>query len=167
MPALQILSTVLGSGMSSRLFQKMRDQLGICYYVRSGINDLTDHGSFVVSAGVDSKRVEEAINGILEELKKIRDEKVSEEELKKAKDYALGNLYLGLESSSDLANFYGFQEIFKKDIKTPKDIEKEINKITASDIQKVAKQIITNNKLNLALVGRYKDEEKFKKILSV
>lgn len=167
MPALKLLSTILGNGMSSRLFQKMRDKLGICYYVRANINDLTDHGSFIVSAGVDSARVEEGINGILEEFKKIRDEKVSNEELRKAKDYLIGNIYLSLESSDSLANFYGGQEIFRQEIKTPKDLEKEIEKVTAGDIQKVAKEIIQNKKLNLAVVGKYKDEEKFKKILSV
>lgn len=167
MPILNLLSSVLGRGMSSRLFQKMRDQLGICYYVRSHIENLTDHGYMAISAGVDSGRVEEGIKGILEEMKKIRDEKVSEEELRKVKDLVIGRMYLGLESSDTLANFYGFQEIFKQKIKTPKDIEKEIEKVTASDIQKVAKEIITNRNLNLAIVGKYKDEERFKKILNV
>jgi predicted Zn-dependent peptidase len=164
---LKLLSTVLGNGMSSRLFQKMRDQLGICYYVRSQVDNLTDHGYLSVSAGVDSGRVEEGIRGILEELKKIRDKKIPEDELRKAKDLAIGRMYLGLESSDDLAQFYGRQEIFKQKIKTPKDLEKEIEKITANDIQKVAKGIIQNNKLNLAIVGKYKDTERFKKILKV
>lgn len=167
MPTLGLLSTILGRGMSSRLFQKMREELGICYYVKTGINDLTDHGSLIIFAGVDSSRVEEGIKGILEELIKIREEKISESELRKAKDYAIGNLYLGLESSDALANFFGFQEIMRDKIKTPKEIEKEIEKITANDIQKVAKEIIQNKKLNLAIVGKYKDEEKFKKILKV
>jgi len=164
---LKLLSTVLGNGMSSRLFQKMRDKLGICYYVRSQVDNLTDHGYLSVSAGVDSSRVEEGIKGILEELKKIRDEKIPEDELRKAKDLAIGRLYLGLESSDDMAQFYGRQEIFHKKIKTPKDIEKEIEKVTASDIQKVAREIITNKGLNLAIVGKYKDTERFKKILRV
>ena len=126
-------------------------------------------GSFIVSAGVDSRRVEEGIKGILEELVKIRDEKVPESELRKAKDYLIGNLYLGLESSDDLARFFGFQEIFKEKIKTPKEMEKEIEKITAADISKVAKQIIKNNSLNLAIIGKYRDADilRFKNILKV
>jgi predicted Zn-dependent peptidase len=166
-PTLNLLSSVLGRGMSSRLFQKMRDQLGICYYVRSHIENLTDHGYLAISAGVDSGRVEEGVKGILDEMKKIRDEKVPEEELRKVKDLVIGRMYLGLESSDSLANFYGFQEIMREKIKTPKEMEKEIEKITASDIQKLAKEIITNNKLNLAIVGKYKDEERFRKILKV
>ena len=167
MYTLYLLSAILGRGMSSRLFQKMRDQLGICYYVRSNVVSLTDHGSFIVSAGIDSARVEEGIKGILEEFIRIRDEKVSEEELRKAKDYYLGNLYLNLESSDAVADFFGSQEIFKQKIKTPKDIEKEIEKITTEDISKVAKEIIQNKKLNLAIVGKYKNAERFKKILKV
>lgn len=166
-PALRLLSTVLGNGMSSRLFQKMREQLGICYYVRSGINDFTDCGTLAISAGVDSTRVEQGIKGILDEMKKIRDEKVPESELRKAKDYLIGNMYLGLESSDDLARFFGFQEIFKEKIKTPKEMEAEVEKITSSDIAKVAKEIIQNKKLNLAIVGKYKDPSKFKNILKV
>lgn len=166
-PALRLLSAVLGRGMSSRLFQKMRDEMGICYYVRAETGDFTDHGFFAISAGVDSSRVEEGIEGILGELKKIRDEKVPEAELRKAKDYLIGNMYLGLESSDSLAQFFGFQEILREKIKTPKELEKEIEKITAGDIQKVAKEIIQNKKLNLAIVGKYKDEERFKKILKV
>jgi predicted Zn-dependent peptidase len=167
MPALRLLSAVLGGGMSSRLFQKMREELGICYYVRSGVNGLTDHGSFTISAGVDSGRVEQGIKGILDEMKKIRDEKIPDSELRKAKDFLIGNMYLGLESSDDLANFFGLQEIFKEKIKTPQEIETEIEKITAADIAKVAKEIITNNRLNMAIVGKYKDDSRFKSILKV
>jgi predicted Zn-dependent peptidase len=166
-PALRILSTILGNGMSSRLFQKMREELGICYYVRASTDELSDHGSLVISAGVDSNRVEEGIKGILDELKKIRDEKIPEEELRKAKDYLIGNLYLGLESSDSLANFFGFQEIMREAIKTPKEIEKEIEKITTKEISVVAKEIISNKRLNMAIVGKYQDESRFKKILTV
>ncbi|MBN2093926.1 MAG: insulinase family protein, partial [Candidatus Zambryskibacteria bacterium] len=165
--ALRLLSAILGGGMSSRLFQKMREELGICYYVKSITDELTDHGVLAIAAGVDSSRVDQGINGILEEMIKIRDEKVPAGELRKAKDYLIGNMYLGLESSDAMANFYGFQEILKEKIKTPKDIEKEIEKITNTDIQEVAKEVITNNKLNLAIVGCYEDPQPFENILKV
>ena len=166
-PALKLLATILGGGMSSRLFQKMREQLGICYYAKSFADQLTDHGVLMATAGVDSTRVEQGINGILEEFKKIRDEKVDAKELKKAKDYLIGNMYLGLESSDSLTEFYGMQEILNKKIQTPKEMEKEIEKITAGDIAKVAKSIIKNNRLNMAIVGKYKDVGRFTKILKV
>ncbi len=167
MPVLRLLSAVLGNGMSSRLFQKMREELGICYYVRSGINDYTDHGTLTISAGVDSGRVEQGIKGILDEIIRIRDEKIPEPELRKAKDYLIGNMYLGLESSDELANFYGSQEIFKQEIKTPKEIEAEIEKITSADVSKLAKEILKNETLNMAIVGKYNDNDKFKGILRV
>ncbi len=163
-PALRLLSTILGNGMSSRLFQKMREELGICYYVRSGINDFTDHGNFIISAGVDKSRLKIAVEGILEEIKKIRDFKVGQEEMKKAKDYMIGGMYLGLESSDALANFYGFQELMKEKIKTPQEVEKEILKITAADIQIVAKDIFRNDKLNMAIVGTPENEKELKKV---
>ena len=167
MAALRLLSAILGNGMSSRLFQKMREELGICYYVRSEINAFTDHGTLVVSAGVDSSRVEQGVKGILDEMKRIRDEKIPETELRKAKDFIIGNMYLGLESSDDLANFYGSQEILKEKIKTPKEIEAEIEKVSASDVAKIAKEIIVNKKLNMAIVGKYKDSAEFKDLLKV
>jgi len=166
-PALKVLSAILGGGMSSRLFQKMRDELGICYYVKSYVDQFTDHGVLMITAGVDSKRVGQGINGILGELKKIRDEKIDNKELKKAKDYLIGNIYLGLESSDSLTEFYGMQEILSDKIKTPKEIEKEIEKITTSDIAKVSKEIIQNKNLNMAIVGKYKDSKKFQKILKI
>lgn len=168
--ALKVLTAILGNGMSSRLFQKLREKLGICYYVRASVDQFTDHGTFMIAAGVDSNRVEEGINGILEELRKIKGEKVDEKELKKAKEYLIGNMYLGLESSDSVNEFYGIQEILREKIKTPKEIEKEIEKVTIKDIEKIAKEIIKNENLNMAIIGRYtteKDQDRFLKILKI
>jgi len=165
MMTLKVLSTVLGNGMSSRLFQKMREELGICYYIRAGINDLSDHGNFVVSAGVDKSRMEIAVQGVLEEMKRIRDEKIPLDEIKKAKDYLIGRMYLNLESSDSLAGFYGSQEIMREKIKTPQEIEKKILAITPESIQKLARQIFITKNLNMAVVGNVKDEENLKKVL--
>jgi predicted Zn-dependent peptidase len=163
---LALLSTVLGGGMSSRLFQKMREELGICYYVRSSKNSYTTHGNFVVSAGVSNTRVKEAVNGILEEVKKIKNELIPENELRKAKDYLTGIMFLGLESSDSLADFYGFQELLHdKKIQTPDDLVKKIEKITAKDIQKLAKEILKNEGMNLAMVGPFKSKGEFLPLL--
>ncbi len=164
MPTLKVLSAVMGSGMSSRLFQKLREELGICYYVRSEINDLSDHGNFTVSAGVDRSRIEVAVKGILGEISKIKKEKVSLTELKKAKDYLIGMMYLGLESSDDVAGFFGFQEIMREKVKTPKEIEKEILAVTSEDVQRLAKEIFIDKGLNMAMVGNIKDTKPLKKI---
>lgn len=98
-PTMEVLSTVLGHGMSSRLFSKMRDQLGICYYIKTNHDPFTDHGVLTISAGVDNARVEEAVKGILGECERLKTESVSPAEMKKAKDYIAGTTMLELETS--------------------------------------------------------------------
>jgi len=162
---LSVLAGVLGGGMSSRLFQKLREEMGVGYYVRAYNDPYTDHGFFQVSAGVDNKRIEEVIKAILEECRKLIKEKVSEEELEKVKECLIGNMKLSLESSDDIANFYGGQELLRKKITLAEKKAEEIRKVTALQIQNLAKQIFNNNKLNLALIGPFKVEDKFLKIL--
>jgi predicted Zn-dependent peptidase len=162
---LSVLAGVLGGGMSSRLFQKLREEMGVCYYVRAYGDAYTDHGFFQISAGVDNKRVEEVLNAILEECRKLVKEKVSIEELEKVKECLIGNMKLSLESSDDIANFYGGQELLRKKIESSEQKAKEIRKVTATQIQNLAKEIFKDNKLNLAIIGPFKVEEKFLKIL--
>jgi predicted Zn-dependent peptidase len=166
LPILRVLSTVLGGGMSSRLFTKMRDELGICYYVGSYFNAWTDHGTFNVSAGVDTSRVELGVQTILEEIQKLATERVPEDELKKAKDYLISGLMLGLETSDEWADYAVRQETIKKEIKMPEEIIKDISKVTAADIQKIAREFFVNKNLNMAIIGPYKEPERFEKIVS-
>jgi predicted Zn-dependent peptidase len=164
---LGLLTTLLGEGMSSRLFQKLREELGICYYVRASFDEYTDHGTFSVSAGVDPARSLEAISAILQVLKSLRDEGVSEEELQKAKEYTIGNLYLGLETADALAGYYGFDEIIRGQTKSPGDVEKEIRAITAKDITRLARKIFSDKGLNLAMVGKLPTKGQIKAILKI
>lgn len=158
MPVMEVLSTILGRGMSSRLFSKMRDQLGICYYVKASHDTFTDHGVLTISAGVDNTRVEEAVKGIMGECERLKTKLVSPAELKKAKDYVAGTTMLELETSDARAEFAGFQEILKKEIDLPEDIIEKINKVTAKEVQDLAEDIFVNNSLNMALIGRIKDD---------
>lgn len=162
-----VLNTILGEGMSSRLFHRMREELGICYYIRSSQNESSDHGSLVISAGVDKTRVLIAIEAILAELKKLKTTPVSAEELAKAKEYSTGNLYLSLETSDALAGFYGFEEVIQRKLETPQEIEKKIRAVTAADIQKLAQEIFVGRGLNLALVGQTPDKKAILKILKI
>lgn len=167
-PVLSVLGGVLGGGMSSRLFQKLREEMGVGYYVRAYNDTYTDHGFFQVSAGVDNKRVEEVIQAVLLECKKLKDEKVSEEELNKVKECLIGNMKLSLESSDDIANFYGGQELLKREILSAEDKAKEVRKVTSADIQKMAKAIFKEDSLNLALIGPFdaeKEKSRFVKML--
>ncbi|MFA6397908.1 MAG: pitrilysin family protein [Candidatus Paceibacterota bacterium] len=157
-----LLASILGHGMSSRLWQKLREEMGVCYYVRANNNSLSDHGFFEISAGVDNKRVNEVINEILKEINKLKIEKVSNAELKKAKDFIIGNMYLGLESSDEIGEFFGLQEIMRQKIKTPDEFAKKIRKVSSSDIQKLANLIFKKEKLNLALVGPIKNKSEIK-----
>ncbi len=162
---LAVLAGILGSGMSSRLFQKVRTEMGLGYYVRAGNDAFTDHGVFAASAGVVNERAKEAVTAILAEFRTLRDELVSTEELKKAKDMFAGRLVLGLESSDELSEFYGFQEILKRKLATPEDIMKKISAVTAKDIKKVAQQIFIEKHINLALIGPWKDSAEFLPLL--
>lgn len=166
LPAMSVLSTILGGGMSSRLFIRLREELGVCYYVRAGQDTSTDHGFFEISAGVTNDRTEEVIREILRECARMKNEPVSPEELAKAKEYMVGNMKLELEASDAWANFFGGQEVMRKKIQTPEDIEKKIRAVTAKQVQDLAKEIFVNSHLNLALIGPYEDSAKFLPLLT-
>lgn len=164
-----ILAGVLGAGMSSRLFSKLRNEMGVCYYVSSNNDSFTDHGLLEISAGVDNKRVKEVLKAVLEEVKKLKTELVSEKELNKVKEYLISSMFLGLESSDSLAEFYGIQDILNKPISNPKEKAKKVKEISARDIKRVANKIFTSNKLNLAIVGNIskKQEKELQKMLKI
>lgn len=162
---LRVLSGVLGGGMSSRLFEKMRNELGICYYVRNTTDALSDHGFFSISAGVKNERLIEALSGIMGELELLKNELVSKKELDKVKEYLVAGMYLHLESSDSVADFYGSDEILNKKLKKPEEVAKEIYKVTAKEINDLAKKIFVNKNLNLAIVGPQSDDTKIKEVL--
>jgi predicted Zn-dependent peptidase len=162
---LSVLGGVLGGGMSSRLFQKLREEMGVGYYVRAYNDTFTDHGFFQVSAGVDNKRIYEVIDAVLLECKKLKEDLVDDEELNKVKECLIGNMKLSLESTDDIASFYGGQELLKHELKSAEEKANEIRKVTAKEIQSLAKEIFQDKKLNLALIGPLKDKVKFTKIL--
>jgi len=164
--ALTLLVEVLGKGSSSRLFSRLREDMGACYYVKSSYDHYTDHGLFTISTGVNVSRTKEVLKVLLEECNKLTNTLVTDEELNKAKEHFSGHLYMDIETSDALSGFYIEQEIITGELKKPMDVEKSIRSVTAKDIQKVAKDLFRNEKLNLAIVGDIKDEKSLKKILS-
>ena len=162
---LSLLSGVLGAGMSSRLFIKLREEMGVAYYVRAYNNPSLDHGAFQISAGVNNSRIEEVLKEILNECHTLTDKEVEEKELNKVKSYIIGNIKMSLEATDDIANFYGGQELMKNEIKMLEEKIKEIEKVTASDIKKMAKTIFKTNNFNLAMIGPFKDDSRFLKLL--
>jgi len=165
--ALILLGTILGGNMSSRLWISIREREGLAYYIRTSSHNYTDSGYLVTKAGIDNNRVEKAVEIILKEYKKIVEEKVSEDELKKAKDCIKGRSILNMEESNVQATFYGAQELIENKILTLEEKFAKIEAVTANDIQRVARDIFKPEKLNLALIGPFKDKQRFQRLLKL
>ncbi len=163
---LSVLGAILGAGLSSRLFIRLREEMGVAYYVQAYNSASLDYGSFQISAGVNNARLLEVIKEILKECTRLKKELVSEKELSKVKSYLTGNMKLSLESTDEIASFYGSQELMKKELKSIDEKTRKIEKVTAKDIQRIANKIFINKNINLALIGPTKDKEKLSKILS-
>jgi predicted Zn-dependent peptidase len=164
--AVDLLSTVLGEGMSSRLFTEIREQQGLAYDIHSYADHFADSGAVIIYAGVDSSRVDNALSAIIDQLSKIK-EHISDAELKKAKEMAKGRLLLSLESSGNVAGWLGAQELLTKRILTPDEVISLVEAITIEDLKRVARQLFTGEKLNLAIVGPVKKEEPLAKLLKL
>jgi predicted Zn-dependent peptidase len=162
-----VLGVTLGGMMSSRLFIEVRERLGLAYYVRTDAESNTDTGYVVTRAGVDNNNVEKAVSAILTEYRKIAAGALEEDELKKSKDYIKGKMALMLEPSDTLASFYGAQELLEKKILTPKEIYARIDKVSRQDVVDAAKDIFQPKNLNLVLIGPFKDESRFQKLLNI
>ena len=165
--ALEVLSDILGGGMSSRLFQKIRGEMGAAYYVHSSADLYTDHGYLAAACGIDKNKINEVTAAILEEFRKLAGKPVEQGELQRAKDHLTGGMMLSLETSDALANFCGGQEVLTGKTITPQELADNIQAVTSGDIILVARDIFQNSKLNLAIIGPFKDEEKFDKLLKI
>jgi len=161
----EVLADILGGGMSSRLFQRVREQLGAAYYIHASLDLFSDHGYLAAAAGVDHQKLEIVIKAILEEFKKMTDNSLGEQELHRAKDHLSGKLVLGLETSDALAMFYGGQDILHKPLESPDELVKKIHAVTKDDVIKAAKDIFQNDRLNLALIGPYENKTQLTQIL--
>ena len=163
--ALQILSVILGGNMSSRLFLSVREKNGLAYYVHSSPNNYEDAGLFHIQAGLDKQRIKLAIELIIEELKKVV-KKIDKEEIQRAKDYIAGKMAIDLEDSSSLGQWYTLQELMIENIMTPEERLKLVTKTKAEDVLRVAKEVLNLKRINLAIIGPFKDDKQFKNIIS-
>jgi len=164
--ALEVLADILGSGFSCRLWQRIREQMGAAYYVGAGVDLYSDHGLIMMWAGVDHKKLEDVIKAGLEEFARLRDEKVKAAELERVKEHLVGNLFLSLETSDELAFYYGLQEIQNLPLLTPAALAQEIKAVTAEEIQAVARALFRNEGLNFAVIGPFQDKS-FSDILKI
>ena len=164
---LDVLNIVLGGNDSSRLFEAVREKEGLAYYIYSYNCDYRDAGYITIQSGVGNDKCEKAISVVLEEIRKIKEQGISKEELERAKSYVEGKLAIGLESSSSVADYVAIQEITTGKILTPKEKFDKINAVTREDVARVAREIFTDEKLNLALIGPFKNKKSFEKLLKI
>jgi predicted Zn-dependent peptidase len=164
---LQVLATVLGGGMSSRLFTEVRERRGLAYYVYAINNSYTDAGSLYSQAGVDINRIDEAVTTIVDQLKRIVDEAVPADELEKAKNFAKGRFVLQLENPQGLILFGLRREVLEGEAVEPDEVLAAIDAVTTEDVQRVAQAVLGSNALRLALIGPFEDAERFEKLLAV
>ena len=161
----EILVNILGGSMSSRLFEKIRNQMGATYDISTDQDNFTDHGIIATSAGIEISKLEKVLLAVLDEHKAIAQKGVNKEELVKAKEHLKGRLTLSLETSNAIAGFLGSQEILLKKILSPKDIFRKINAVSQKQIQDVARKFFVPRNLNLAVLGPYRSKKDFEALL--
>jgi predicted Zn-dependent peptidase len=164
--ALQLLATVLGTGMSSRLFLEVRERRGLAYYVYGLNHSYTDTGSLFAQAGVDLARVDEAVKVIAEQFRRMAEETVPSDELEKARSLAKGRFVLQTESPQGLILFGLRREVLEGRVLEPEELLAELDKVTAQDVQRVAQHVIAGGGMHLAVIGPFDDEERFAKALA-
>lgn len=162
---LQLLATVLGGGMSSRLFTEVRERRGLAYYVFGVNHSYTDAGSLYAQAGVDINRIDEAVGTIAAELRTIAAEPVPAAELEKARSFAKGRFVLSLESPQGLILYGMRKEVLERRVPDPEEILAALDAVTAEDVQRVAQDVIADDRLRLALIGPFEDAQHFDALL--
>jgi predicted Zn-dependent peptidase len=150
---LALLNAVLGDGMSSRLFQAVREDLGLAYDISSGLVDYADAGALEISAGVDPDSLDEALEAILVELARLRDEPIPADELDRAKRYLSGGLEMRMDETRHVASWIGGQEALHDRVLTVDEALVEIDAVTSGDIQRLAAELVVDDGLRLAAVA--------------
>lgn len=150
---LRVLNTILGGSMSSRLFIQVRERKGLAYVVRSGASSYRDTGYVYVQAGLEPKNINQAIACIQSEIKKLAEKGVTARELADAKTHYRGRITLSLEDSSNQAEWYAKNALFQDRIYTPEEKLKEIESVTARQIQDLAKKIFKSEQMRVAIIG--------------
>jgi predicted Zn-dependent peptidase len=162
---LQLLSTVLGGGMSSRLFTEVRERRGLAYYVFSGNSSYADAGALAAQAGVDLNRIDDAVATIVHELRGIVSEPVPAAELEKARAFAKGRFVLGLESPHATIMFGLRREVLEGRTAEPEEVLAGLDAVTVDDVHRVAADVL-GGELRLALIGPFDDPSRFEPLLA-
>ena len=164
--AMQVLTAVLGGGMSSRLFIEVRERQGLCYYVFGHHQGYHDTGTLFAQAGVDTERIDQAVSTIIAQFRGMAAAPVGEDELRRCKNYLKGRMVLQLEDPKGLLMFGLRREVLENRVAEIDEVLNGIEAVTAEDIQRLARQVIVNDGLNFGLVGPFDDEQRFLDILA-
>lgn len=151
--ALRLLSVLLGENMSSRLFQELRERRGLAYAISSSVSHLSDDGLLHIAAGLEPSRVPEALRLIIREISRLKRRAATPRELRRAKDYAIGTILLGLEGSSAYAGWIAESLLAFGRVIQPDEFVRQIEGVTASDIRRLANAILSPSHFNLALIA--------------
>jgi predicted Zn-dependent peptidase len=162
--AIDLLSAILGEGMSSRLFMELRERRGLCYDVHTYASKYLDTGTFTVYAGVDPKKAPEALDAILKELARTRDG-IPEDELHRAKELSKGRTLLRMEDTRNVSSWIGVQELLFGRVRTADEVVEDVEKVTTDDLLRVARQLLDSDQLAVAIVGPYRSDARFRKLL--
>ncbi len=165
--ALEVFTSLLGGGMSSRLFLEVREKRGLAYSVHALTEKYPDTGYFAVQAGVEHGKLEKTVETILAEFRKVKKTKVSAKELAKVKANIIGGMTLALETSGAIAQHAASSLVSINKIRPLEDIIKGIEKVTAADVHRVAKDILKTEKLNLAIIGPHLHKERLLPLLRI
>ncbi|OHA07795.1 MAG: hypothetical protein A2934_02890 [Candidatus Sungbacteria bacterium RIFCSPLOWO2_01_FULL_47_10] len=165
--AMRLLAVITGGFWSARMFETIREKLGLAYNVRSSDESFSNRGYFVTYAGVDHSNAKKAIAAILKEYRKLADRGISQRELKLARNYVRGTSLIGMEASDAVADFIGIEEIVTGRPLTVEEVFSKIDKVTVEDVNRVAKKIFTERGLNMAVIGPYKEQKEFEKLLKL
>ncbi len=162
--ALDLLSVILGEGMSSRLFIELRENRGLAYDVHSGVSHFRDTGAFIITAGIDPSSAYEAVPAILEQVASVRDS-IDEREVERAKQLVAGRLMLRMEDTRAVSAWMGSQETVRGEILDVDHVMERVNAVTTEDLCRVASQNLIDEHLNLAVVGPCRGHKRLSKLL--
>ena len=161
---LAILNIILGDGMSSRLFQNLRERQSLAYDVGSSSSNFRDCGALVVSCGVEPKKSRAAIKAVVGEFRNMHEEPPAQE-MAKAKEYAKGRMLLRMEDTRAVSGWMGGQELLQGHVATPEDVVQKIDAVTPDDIARVGQRLFDPDQLRLAVVGPHRSDKLFRKLL--
>jgi predicted Zn-dependent peptidase len=162
-----LLATVLGGGMSSRLFSEVRERRGLAYYIYGYNQGYTDAGTLYAQGGVDIERIDEAVKTIVGEFTRIAESPIEPDELEKARNFAKGRLVLSLEDPKGMILFGLRSEVLEGKVREPDEVLTAFDAVTREDVQRVAQDIIRTERLNLAVIGPFDEPDRFEKLLAV